>query len=132
MSLEAHPQQLKPRTACIFVISDSRGEPAAKVVEAAADQFEEGSVIVKQLGNVTSVEMVMEYLEKNMNNDVTVAVFHTIVNEPLRRELRRAFDDHEISSVDLLGPAITVLSTLTHRDPLYVAGHRAHTVIEKL
>jgi|GEM_PF-186540 hypothetical protein len=119
-------------TPCVFVISDSRGETAAAVVEAAADQFKEGTVVIKQLGCVSSVDMVLEYLDKNMKDGVPVAVFHTIVNEHLRRELRREFDDREIPAIDLLGPAISVLSTLSHEEPLRVAGHRAHTVVEKL
>ena len=43
-------------TPIVFVISDARGKTAAGVVEAAAAQFEEGVISIKQLGNVRSID----------------------------------------------------------------------------
>ena len=109
-------------TPVVFVLSDARGKTAASVVEAAADQFNDKVVTIKQLGNVKSVGMVCDYLDNNVTEDVPMAVFHTIVDRNLRRDIRRELDGRGIPSIDLLGPAITVISTLTGEEPKYEAG----------
>ncbi|OFK24292.1 kinase/pyrophosphorylase [Olsenella sp. HMSC062G07] len=112
-------------TPVVFVLSDARGETAASVVEAAADQFSDKVVTIKQLGNVKSVDMVRTYLDSNITADVPLAVFHTIVDRNLRRDIRRELDSRGIPSIDLLGPAITVISTLTGEEPHYEVGRRS-------
>ena len=112
-------------TPVVFVLSDARGKTAASVVEAAADQFNDKVVTIKQLGNVKSVGMVCDYLDHNVTEDVPMAVFHTIVDRNLRRDIRRELDGRGIPSIDLLGPAITVISTLTGEEPKYEAGRRS-------
>ncbi len=113
-------------TPIVFVLSDARGKTAASVVEAAADQFSDNVVDIKQLGNVHSVQMVCDYLDKNVvEENVPMAVFHTIVDRNLRRDIRRELDRRGIPSIDLLGPAITVISTLTGEEPRYETGRRS-------
>ena len=119
-------------TPVVFVLSDARGKTAAGVVEAAADQFGEDAVIIKQLGNVRSVDMVKDYLDRNLDPGVPVAVFHTLVDRNLRRDIRRELDKRGIPSIDLLGPAITVLSTLTDQEPIYQPGHRTDTEVQEV
>ena len=92
-------------TPVVFVLSDARGKTAASVVEAAADQFNDKVVTIKQLGNVKSVGMVCDYLDNNVTEDVPMAVFHTIVDRNLRRDIRRELDGRGIPSIDLLGQA---------------------------
>ncbi len=118
-------------TPIVFVISDARGKTAAGVVEAAADQFGDDAVIIKTLSNVNSAEMVSDYLNKNLDEDVPIAVFHTIVDRNLRRDIRRELDKRGIPSIDLLGPAITVISTLTGEEPHYQAGRRSRTEVHE-
>ena len=115
----------------VFVISDARGKTAAGVVEAAAAQFEEGIVSIKQLGNVHSLDIVKEYLDKQTEEDADVAVFHTIVDQNLRREIRAELDARGIPSIDLLGPSITIISTLTGEEPVYETGRRTKVQIEE-
>lgn len=119
-------------TPVVFVLSDARGKTAAGVVEAAADQFGEDAVIIKQLANVRSVDMVKDYLDRNLDPGVPVAVFHTLVDRNLRRDIRRELDKRGIPSIDLLGPAITVLSTLTDQEPIYQPGHRTDTEVQEV
>ena len=116
----------------VFVLSDARGKTAVGVVEAAADQFEDGAIVVKQLGNVNNVEMVCDYLDKNREEDTPTAVFHTIADKNLRRDIRRELDSRGIPSVDLLGPAITVIASLTGSEPASISGHRAETSVQEL
>jgi regulator of PEP synthase PpsR (kinase-PPPase family) len=111
-------------TPIVFVISDARGETATGVVSAAASQFPDDIVIIKRLGEVRSVETVKNYLDENVDPDVPLAVFHTVVDRNLRRDIRRELDKRGIPSIDLLGPAVTIISTLTGEEPVNEAGHR--------
>lgn len=119
-------------TPVVIVISDARGKTATGVVEAAADQFGTDSVIIKKLSNVKTVEMVSEFLSKEIDGDVPLAVFHTIVERNLRRDIRRELDRRGIPSIDLLGPAITVISTLTGEEPHYETGRRVDTAVQEV
>ena len=102
----------------IYVLSDARGETAKAVVEAAAAQFGDGSVEIIRVSGVESVEQVRDYFDKNFDPDRPSAVFHTFANGQLRREL----DRRGIPSIDLLGPAVTVISTLTGEEPSHAIG----------
>ena len=132
MSSVTFQQDTQNETPVVFVLSDSRGITATHVVEAAADQFEEGAVIIKRLCEVTGVAMVLDFLNQHIKDTEHMAVFHTIANEHLRREIRLELDKREIPSIDLLGPAINVLGNLTQLEPVCVAGRRAHVEIEEV
>ena len=106
----------------IHIISDSLGETATEVVNAAAAQFPAGAIRIERLAKVDSADQVRHYFDKNADPDVPTAVFHTIVNSGLRSEVRRELDRHGIPSIDLLGPAISVLSTLTGLAPKNIPG----------
>ena len=110
----------------VLVISDARGKTAAGVGEAAADQFDDDCIQSLQLGNVKTVDMVAKFLDDNIVPGIPVAVFHTIVNRNLRRDIRRELDGRGVPSIDLLGPAITIISTLTDTEPKYQAGRRSN------
>ena len=111
-------------TPIVFVISDARGDTATGVVEAAASQFTDDIVHIKRLGEVRDVDVVRAYLDENVDPDCPLAVFHTIVDRNLRRDIRRELDKRGIPSIDLLGPAVTIISTLTGEEPVNQAGHR--------
>ena len=119
-------------TPIVFVISDARGETATGVVSAAASQFTDDIVIIKRLGEVRSVDVVKTYLDENVDPDCPLAVFHTIVDRNLRRDIRRELDKRGIPSIDLLGPAVTIISTLTGEEPVNEAGHRTTVEIHNL
>lgn len=106
----------------IFVLSDARGETANTVVMAAAAQFGDDSVDIERLSNVKDVEAVREFLDANYDPERPCAVFHTFANGILRREIRRELDRRGIPSIDLLGPAVTVISTLTGEEPTREVG----------
>ena len=119
-------------TPIVFVISDARGETATGVVSAAASQFTDDIVIIKRLGEVRSVDTVRSYLDENVDPDCPLAVFHTIVDRNLRRDIRRELDKRGIPSIDLLGPAVTIISTLTGEEPHYETGRRVDTEVQEV
>lgn len=101
----------------IYVLSDARGETANTVVMAAAAQFGDSSVDIERLSNVKDVDTVRTFFDENFDPERPCAVFHTFANGILRREIRRELDRRGIPSIDLLGPAVTVISTLTGEEP---------------
>lgn len=106
----------------IYVLSDARGETANTVVVAAAAQFGDGSVEIRRLSGVKDVDTVRSYLDENLEPDRPCAVFHTFADGTLRREIRRELDRRGVPSIDLLGPAVTVISTLTGEEPTHAIG----------
>lgn len=117
-------------TPIVFVISDARGETATGVVSAAASQFTDDIIIIKRLGEVNDIDTVKNYLDENIDPDVPLAVFHTIVDRNLRRDIRREMDKRGIPSIDLLGPAVTIISTLTGEEPVNKVGQRTNVTVQ--
>lgn len=109
-------------TPVIYVLSDARGETANAVVKAAAAQFEPGAVEIIRVANITSLDMLKERFSEGFDPDVPCAVFHTIADTSLRRQIRRGLDDMNVPSVDLLGPAVSIISTLTGLEPSHEIG----------
>ena len=110
------------RHIAVHVISDSLGGTAGAVVRAAAVQFDKSSVSISCLSHVSDIEQVTAYVSRFVATGEPAAVFHTILDEGLREELRSELDAAGIPSVDLLGPAMEILSKLTGADPLNIPG----------
>lgn len=106
----------------LYILSDSRGETANAVVTAAAAQFDADSVEIVRLSNIKDIETVTEYFDQKFIPGSACAVFHTFADGVLRREIRRELDRRGIPSIDLLGPAVTVISTLTGLAPSHEVG----------
>ena len=108
----------------VHVLSDSLGDTASNVVAAAAGQFEPGSIAVQRLCRVSDVDQVKTYFdhESLTMEEHPTAVFHTIVDSDLRAEVRHELDSRGIPSIDLIGPAISVISTLTGEEPKNIPG----------
>ena len=106
----------------VHVISDSLGDTACEVVLAAAGQFSQDSVRISRLPHVSDVSQVKRYLEPYIDRERRIAVFHTIVDPTLRSQVLDYLSSLHIRSVDLIGPAIAVISSLTGEKPKGVAG----------
>ena len=113
LSTDEVVEDVKP---IVLIISDARGDTAYSVVVAAAAQYDEDALDIARLSDATTVEKVNEFLDQQ-DEFRPIAVFHTFVDERLRRDVRHALVRRGIPSIDLLGPAVTVLSTLTGTEP---------------
>ena len=107
--------------ATVFVISDSLGDSALNVVMAAAAQFNEGSVRVVRLAQISDVESVSGYFDAHEGEFVSTAVFHSIVDPQLRSAVKACLNARGIMSVDILGPVVQLLSSLTGQRPKNLA-----------
>ncbi|MBF0911643.1 MAG: kinase/pyrophosphorylase [Atopobiaceae bacterium] len=106
----------------VYVLSDFRGETGIAVVKAAAAQFGNDSIEIVRVPNIKDVESVRTYFNEHEDAGRPRAVFHTFADGSLRREIRRELDQRLIPSIDLLGPAVNVLSTLTGEEPSHAIG----------
>ncbi len=111
-----------PTKPVIHVLSDSLGDTACEVVLAAAGQFDEGAIRIKRFPKVSDPSQVREYFEHRITTGEVMAVFHTIADAKLRKQVKKVLDSMGIPSIDLLGPAINVIATLTGTDPKGIAG----------
>ncbi|MEE1159371.1 MAG: kinase/pyrophosphorylase [Atopobiaceae bacterium] len=118
LSTDEVVEDIKP---IVLVISDARGDTAYSVVVAAAAQYEVDALDISRLSDATSVKQVEEFLDQQEQGR-PMAVFHTFVDERLRRDVRHELVRRGIPSIDLLGPAVTVLSTLTGEEPSNAVG----------
>lgn len=118
--------ELDGQVPVVYVVSDARGETAQAVVEAAAAQFGDGSVEIVKVPNVKTAPELRAYFDEHYDAERPSAVFHTFADAGLRREVRRTLDEMGVPSVDLLGPAVNILSTLTGEEPSHAIGAIYH------
>jgi regulator of PEP synthase PpsR (kinase-PPPase family) len=100
----------RKRTPTIFIVSDGRGDTAANVLKAAAVQFEGRSYRVSRRAGVRTADDVMAILKEARK--AKAIVVYTLVDEEIRRTMRRASGRHLVPTVDVLGPCFTALGDL--------------------
>lgn len=108
----------------IHVISDSIGETARSVAQAAAAQFGVTHPKIEVLGKVKSFEQVKTYLEEHSQyhcqqlGDSRLLVFYTLVHGHMRDQVSAFIDSHEyIFGVDLLTSAIDAIAEMSGLTP---------------
>lgn len=116
-------------SAVVYVVSDSLGDSANNVVLSAAAQFTDGAVRVVRLSQIKSAEEVATYFDEHEEDFVSTAVFHSIVDPALRKQVRSDLNNRGILSVDILGPVVQLLAGLTGEKPKNQA--RAHHMVDK-
>lgn len=115
---------MRPRAVTIHVLSDSLGETGETVALAAISQFRPNAFRIERLPKVSSPEDLRATVRQHCGHDCIF--FYTLVAEPLRREMARLVDGGVIG-VDLLGPAITCLTSVTGAEPTGEAGRIRRT-----
>ncbi len=113
----------------VHVVSDSVGETARTVAQAAAAQFGVTNPKIEVLGKVKSFEQVRDYLEDHAAyhieqlGDDRLLVFYTLVAPDLRDAVSDYIDAHEnIYGVDLLTSAITAMADISGLSPKDMPG----------
>lgn len=108
----------------IHVISDSIGETARSVAQAASAQFGITSPKIEVLRKVKSFEQVKEYLEEHSRyhieqlGDDRLLVFYTLVHSEMRDKVSAYIDEQEnIYGVDLLTGAIDAIADISGIEP---------------
>lgn len=112
--------QAPPGFPTIHVISDSIGETARAVAQAASAQFGVTNPKIEIFGKVKTFEQVREFLDEHSRyhveqlGDDRMVVFYTLVHGELRDRVSAYIDNHEnIYGVDLLTAAIDAIAELS-------------------
>jgi hypothetical protein len=96
------------RTPTIFIVSDGRGDTAAQVLKAAAVQFEGRRHRTVRRAGVSTPEEVAAIVEEAKK--AKAVVFYTLVDEEMRKSMRRTSGHRLVPTVDILGPCFTALN----------------------
>lgn len=104
----------------VYVLSDSIGETARSVVQAAASQFLTKFQIEK-ITNVKSEEEILRVVSM-ARQDGNSLIAYTLVNAQLAEMLKRLADEFGLIAVDILGPTLDAMSALAEEKPKRQAG----------
>lgn len=104
----------------IVIISDSLGDSAAVIAEAAEAQFELHDIVVERLPNATTADQIRTFLEnvKLRYPEASPIVFFTFVNPDLSIQTKQILNEMDIAYVDILGPAINAIASVSGQMPL--------------
>jgi regulator of PEP synthase PpsR (kinase-PPPase family) len=105
----------------VYAASDMTGQTVERIVRAASAQFPKGHVTIKVLQHIRSAAQIVDFIEGE-GDGCPVAVFHTILSQRTREELRQALQTLHIPSVDLLGSTAHVMADLLGERPQAVPG----------
>ena len=113
------------KSACVLTVqcaSDSQGTTERWDVNSAAVEFPHESVRLNPSSKDETIERVRAFLDRYVDYPAGAAVFHTILSEELRKQLLHELQSRQIASVDLLGPTMQIISSLTMEESLNVPG----------
>ena len=103
--------------AVAYVLSDSVGETAERVVVAAASQFENARVQVRRIPWVSGIDVIHSTVE-NAKRERAIIVYTLVVPE-LRKALWDAATEAGIPCVDLMGPTMEAFRTVLDQQPKF-------------
>ncbi len=100
----------------IFVVSDSTGETAERVVRAALLQFPHHRVRVRLFTRVRDVEAVTDVLKKAA--EASAMVVFTLVAPEMREEFHRLAKELRVETMDVIGQLIHKVAGFVEAQPL--------------
>lgn len=116
------------RELSVFIISDSVGDTASALVNAAMSQFVGTKVSIERLPKVSSAEQVVDFVhprvgDVSFEDAVTgkIAVI-TIADPKLARDVCASVTQLGVACVDLLSPTVSAISKATGMTPALRAG----------
>lgn len=101
----------------VYAVSDMTGTTVSRIVRAASAQFGHGHVVIKVLQHAASAQQIVDFIQNQDDTQHPCAVFHTILSEQVRHDLRNALQTLRIPSIDLLGSTAHVMSDLLDERP---------------
>ena len=102
----------------IYVLSDSTGETAERVVRAALLQFPEGNARVRMATRVRDEKGIVDVL-KRASEKGSIVVF-TLVRPELRKVFHRLAAEYGVESADVIGSVIDKVGVYLGADPLNI------------
>ncbi len=111
----------------VYVVSDSSGETAVNMVEAATMQFKPKHFEITRFSNVSTEEEIREILQQAKEKNCLVA--YTLVMKNLAAFLEQEAIRTGVICFDLIGPLLQLLSAYANEEPKQQPG-LLHTIDE--
>jgi hypothetical protein len=124
-SLEPGSSVSRTGPVTIFVVSDSSGETAAHVTQAALAQFQAQVATIQRYPQIRSSSQLVDVISDAAKCEALVA--YTLVLPEFRETLVRETRRWNVDSFDLLGPLISKIAQLTRTSPMSQPG-RLHVL----
>lgn len=104
----------------IYACSDSLGDTAERVARAAASQYDKQEFDIVRLPYIRSEQQIEELVKKAEENKAMIC--YTIISPVLRRKLKDLTQSAKVTVVDIIGPMLSGVGTLTDTEPTMKAG----------
>lgn len=127
INVESSTLPAETRELIVFTVSDSSGETAEAVARAALVQFPPGRASIYRLPQVRSCQQLAGLVREVSHGRALIA--YTLVLPEYRETLENEASKFNIPTVDLLGPLISRIASLTGVAPLSQPG-RLHLLDE--
>ncbi len=95
----------------VYVLSDSTGETATRLVNAALTQFQDAPVEIIRRANVRTEEQVRSVVREAAGQDDGSLLLYSLVSAQLRRLVLEEGRLNNVDSLDVLGPVLERLAT---------------------
>ncbi len=99
----------------VYILSDSTGETAVRLVRAALAQFEDAPVRIVRRANTRSEAEATQVIQEAAGGGALL--LYSLVSTPLRRLVLEECRRHDVDSLDVLGPVLERLATHLSRLP---------------
>ena len=99
----------------VYILSDSTGETAVRLVRAALAQFEEPPVRIVRRANTRSEQEVTDVIREAAGGNALLV--YSLVTTRLRRLVLEESRRHDVDSLDVLGPMLERLAMHLSRTP---------------
>ncbi len=106
----------------VYVVSDSLGDTANSVVEAATSQFKNENIRVSKFSHVKSIRQLKNIILQATENNALIV--YTLVNPELRKEFFNLGQERNIPIIDIMGPVMEKMEELLDSKPQLQPGLR--------
>ncbi len=106
----------------VYVVSDSLGETANSVVDAAASQFNTDRIETVKFSHVKTVRELKNIVLKAADKDAMIV--YTLINPELRKEFFTFGRERNIVMIDIMGPIMDKMENLLNSKPVLQPGIR--------
>nr|WP_319493045.1 pyruvate, water dikinase regulatory protein [uncultured Desulfobacter sp.] len=104
----------------IYIASCGEGVNAFHLVESTLVQFPDSEITVVKVPRIRTESQVDDLFDKV--KDIESIIVHTIVDSNLRKYITRQGMEHQVVTIDLMGPIISRIETFLDRKPLETPG----------
>ena len=98
----------------IYACSDSLGDTAERVARAAACQYDKQEFDIVRMPYIRTEQQVEEIVQKAKEHSAMICC--TIISPTLRRKLQELSNAQNVTLVDIIGPMLAGVGTLTHTE----------------